>query len=102
MNIFTKIFIPIALGVCILGFAGLGFSCDDVNQTGGGTAVGQPVEETTVTPTPTPAGEIDFDRDGLSDADEARLGTDPLLVDTDGDGYSDKEEVDTGHDPLRK
>lgn len=102
MNTFTKIFIPIALGVCILGFAGLGFSCDDVSQTGGGTAVSQPVEETTITPTPSPAEEIDSDRDGLTDAEEAKLGTDPHLVDTDGDGYSDKQEVDTGHDPLAK
>lgn len=102
MNIFTKIFIPAALGVCLLGFSGLGFSCDDASQTGGGTAVSQPVEETTVTPMPTPVEEIDSDRDGLFDAEEAALGTNPNLADTDGDGYSDKEEVETGHDPLAK
>lgn len=102
MNIFTKIFIPAALGVCIIGFAGLGFSCGDLTQTGGGTSVSQPIEETPATPTPTPAAEIDSDRDGLSDAQEAELGTDPLLVDTDGDGYDDQQEVETGHDPLAK
>ena len=36
---------------------------------------------------------IDTDGDGLSDAEEARLGTDPLLVDTDKDSISDSEEV---------
>lgn len=101
MNTFTKIFIPFALGVCIIGFAGLGFSCGDLTQTDGGTSVGQPIEEIPAPPTPAPA-EVDSDRDGLIDAEEAKWGTNPLLVDTDGDGYSDKVEVDTGHDPLVK
>lgn len=35
----------------------------------------------------------DLDEDGLSDVDEMRYGTDPLLVDTDGDGYSDGLEL---------
>lgn len=66
----------------------------------------------------------DADRDGLKDADEARLGTDPnkpdsdgdglldgeevntyktnpLAMDTDGDKFSDATEVLTGHDPNR-
>lgn len=42
----------------------------------------------------------DRDGDGLSDADEASLGTDPLLRDTDGDGASDEDEVRAGNDPL--
>ena len=33
--------------------------------------------------------DIDDDGDGLTDADEARIGTNPLLVDTDGDGIGD-------------
>ncbi|MBI2633175.1 MAG: hypothetical protein HYW78_02170 [Parcubacteria group bacterium] len=37
---------------------------------------------------------IDSDGDGLSDTDEARLGTDPLKTDSDGDGLYDKEEVE--------
>lgn len=37
--------------------------------------------------------EVDTDKDGLSDAEEARLGTDPTKADTDGDGLTDREEV---------
>ena len=36
----------------------------------------------------------DDDGDGLSDAEESRLGTDPLLTDTDGDGVSDKYDAE--------
>jgi hypothetical protein len=44
----------------------------------------------------------DRDGDGLSDAEEARYGTDPTKADTDGDGLSDAVEVLTkGTDPLR-
>ena len=42
----------------------------------------------------------DTDGDGLSDAEEAALGTDPLNPDTDGDGLTDGFEVDNGLDPL--
>lgn len=35
----------------------------------------------------------DFDGDGLSDVEEAMIGTNPRLVDTDGDGLSDGAEV---------
>ena len=41
----------------------------------------------------------DNDNDGLTDAQELVLGTDPLLADTDGDGLSDSSEVSAG-DPL--
>ncbi len=44
---------------------------------------------------------LDSDGDGLSDAEELELGTNPLLQDTDEDGLSDYEEVNrTGTDPL--
>ncbi|HOZ56208.1 MAG: hypothetical protein BWY51_00863 [Parcubacteria group bacterium ADurb.Bin316] len=39
------------------------------------------------------ANEIDSDQDGLTDSEEASLGTDPLNPDTDGDGLFDREEV---------
>ncbi len=40
------------------------------------------------------------DGDGLSDADEASLGTNPLADDTDGDGLNDGFEVTHGTNPL--
>jgi Bacterial TSP3 repeat len=40
------------------------------------------------------------DNDGLSDADEQLLGTDPLRPDTDGEGLTDGFEVANGFDPL--
>ena len=46
------------------------------------------------------ACDADDDNDGLSDATEAELGTDPLDRDFDGDGWSDGEEVSEGTDPL--
>jgi hypothetical protein len=42
----------------------------------------------------------DSDGDGLSDAKEGRLGTDPNKADTDGDGLDDMVEVDLGTDPT--
>ncbi|MBU8894451.1 VWA domain-containing protein [Corallococcus sp. H22C18031201] len=44
-------------------------------------------------PPGSPLGEADTDGDGLSDAREAELGTNPNLKDTDGDGFSDGVEV---------
>jgi hypothetical protein len=42
----------------------------------------------------------DDDGDGLTDDEEAGLGTSPLNADTDGDGISDGDEVAAGTDPL--
>ena len=42
----------------------------------------------------------DTDGDGLSDAEEAELGTDPEEADSDDDGLTDGEEIDLGTDPL--
>ncbi len=42
----------------------------------------------------------DSDGDGLSNSEEADLGTDPKLADTDGDGIDDLDEVDAGTDPT--
>lgn len=58
--------------------------------------------ETTSGEEPAPLGSTDTDGDGLSDMEEARLGTDPKKVDTDGDQMSDGEEVNIFHtDPLK-
>ncbi len=42
----------------------------------------------------------DFDRDGLSNAEEKTFGTDPKESDSDGDGYSDGVEIESGYNPL--
>ncbi len=44
--------------------------------------------------------DTDTDGDGLTDAEEAELGTDPENEDTDGDGLTDYDEVELGTDPT--
>ena len=44
--------------------------------------------------------ELDDDADGLTNAEEAELGTDPLDPDSDNDGYKDGQEVFGGYNPL--
>jgi len=42
----------------------------------------------------------DTDQDGLTDREEAKVYlTDPLIADTDGDGYSDGQEIKNGFNP---
>jgi len=43
---------------------------------------------------------VDADNDGLTDAEEAVLGTNPAAVDSDGDGYSDFAEFNNLYDPA--
>jgi hypothetical protein len=43
---------------------------------------------------------VDSDGDGLTDAEEASLGTDPHDPDSDGGGVNDGDEVANGTDPL--
>ena len=43
---------------------------------------------------------VDSDQDGLTDAEEALLGTNPAAVDSDGDGYSDSAELNSLYDPA--
>lgn len=46
---------------------------------------------------------VDTDNDGLTDAQEADIGTDPTVADTDGDGLTDGDEVNEyGTDPLKE
>lgn len=57
----------------------------------------------TVTPLQEPVQPVDTDGDGLTDEEEAALGTDPNIADTDGDGLSDAEEVRVWQtDPLNE
>ena len=46
------------------------------------------------------ACDTDDDGDGLTDAEEAALGTNPVLTDSDGDGFGDAAEVAAGTDPT--
>jgi hypothetical protein len=45
---------------------------------------------------------IDTDSDGLTDLQEAFLGTDPNNPDTDGDGVTDGDEIQMGTDPTKQ
>ena len=53
------------------------------------------------TPAAPPPEDADSDGDGLSDAQEATLGTDPANPDTDEDGLLDGDEVDRGDGSRR-
>lgn len=44
--------------------------------------------------------EKDSDHDGLTDAQELALGTNPHSIDSDGDGQYDLEELQAGQSPL--
>ncbi|MEW4353514.1 calcium-binding protein [Streptococcus pneumoniae] len=44
--------------------------------------------------------DTDSDYDGLTDAQELALGTNPFSPDTDGDGKTDLEEVEEGRLPT--
>jgi hypothetical protein len=44
---------------------------------------------------------IDSDRDGVSNDEERRIGTDPYSADSDKDGYLDGDEIRAGSDPLK-
>lgn len=45
-------------------------------------------------------GAEDPDSDGLTNAQEAALGTDPFRADTDGDGFLDNQEIEGNSNPL--
>lgn len=57
---------------------------------------GEPTNDQTATG----SMELDSDDDGLPDAVEIYIGSNPIQADSDGDGYTDGEEVRNGYDPL--
>ena len=62
-----------------------------------------PAEEPTVAPEAVATEETsgpDIDGDGLTDAEEQAMNTDPAKADTDGDGLTDGQEVKIGTQPL--
>ena len=66
-----------------------------------GSADATETPSATATETPVPAtGSDDADGDGLTDAEEADIGTDPADADTDDDGVNDGDEVAAGTDPF--
>ena len=48
----------------------------------------------------TDPNDADSDDDGLADGNEVTLGTDPTSSDTDGDGFADAEEIEEGTSPT--
>lgn len=74
--------------------AGLGAT--QLNFTVSGCATGCIEREVAGVPTCL----LDTDSDGLSDSEEAGLGTDPTRADTDGDSQSDRFEHDRNTNPL--
>jgi Bacterial TSP3 repeat len=57
-------------------------------------------EETPIILAPITVSTVDSDADGLTDAEEKIIGTDPNKADTDGDGYLDLAELKSDYDPL--
>ncbi len=88
-----------AAGV-VVGMVTLGATA--VNEVGAlaqpQDAVGQPIESLRAAPVNDPT--LDFDGDGLPDAQEEVLHLMPFSADSDGDGYGDGEELARQTDPL--
>ena len=86
-----------ALGILLIGCPA---SDDDDDDDDGTDTDGDGLtdaEEADLGTDPTVA---DTDEDGLDDGFEVALGTDPLSTDSDGDGLGDGEEVEIGTDPV--
>ena len=82
--------------------SGLGTNPLDPDTDRGGDPDGVEVANGTdpLDPSDDVAGTLDTDGDGLSNAQEGLLGTDPAKPDTDGGGVNDGTEVSNGTNPL--
>lgn len=91
---------------CLLGCVLCCAACDDDAPTTVDTPEdpnGAVLEKPQPTPddtAPSVANLTDTDGDGLTDVEEATLGTNPNNADSDGDGILDGSEVTSGSDPL--
>lgn len=73
---------------------------DDTAPTDTTPTVGDDDDDTTSSPPSTTTGALDDDGDGLSNAEEEALGSDPDQADSDADGWDDGEEVGGNTDPT--
>lgn len=81
--------------IVIAGIGGYYFYAKDSNlQSSNSPAAALP------TATPPADKNLDTDKDGLPDAIEKVLGTNPDKADTDSDGYNDLQELKSGYSPL--
>ena len=88
----------VVLGIIVGGIWWLRSRGADVLPTSVRSSDRQTGQQTQATTEPAPQAmqvevPTDSDGDGLSDAEEARLGTNPQRGDTDQDGFTDGEEV---------
>jgi serine/threonine protein kinase len=89
--------LPLLGLLCMLILIGGGVGYKVYTDRGTATATAQTA---TVVAATTLTAQADSDGDGITDLEEAKLGTDPLQADTDGDGLNDKEEQSYRTSPL--
>ncbi|ALM48519.1 hypothetical protein AMR72_06155 [Flavobacterium psychrophilum] len=81
-------------------YANIGTSCPIVDNDGDGVGVPTDPDDNNPCVPNASFATCDQDNDGLTNAQEAALGTNPTVADTDGDGINDGTEVTNGSNPL--
>ncbi|MDV6167856.1 gliding motility-associated C-terminal domain-containing protein [Flavobacterium sp. DG1-102-2] len=81
-------------------YANTGTSCAVVDNDGDGVSAGTDPDDNNPCVPNANFATCDQDNDGLTNAQEATLGTNPTVADTDGDGFTDGNEVTNGSNPL--